>query len=139
MKLKYAHLADYAGADASGKVTIVGIFDRIYDALKGRPIPFPQFHIVAVFEARVTEGTDHKVQLQFIDQKKRAILQKFDGTIRFGPTGRGLPLHAPLLLGFGPGAISVPDLGGYEFRFMIDGKDIGGLPVTVTEPPSAPE
>lgn len=139
MKLKFAHLADYAGVDASGKLTIVGLFGQVYDAMKVEPVPFPQFHIVAVFEARVTEGTDHKVQLQLIDQQKRTVLRKFDGAIRFGPTGRGLPLQAPMLLGFGPGVISVPELGTYEFRFLIDGKDVGGLPVTVTEPPPPPE
>ena len=139
MKLKYAHLADYAGADVSGKLTLVGLFDVIWDQLRVRPVPFPQFHIAAVFEAKVIEGTDHRVQVQLIDQQKRTVLQRFDGQIRFAPAGRGGPLQAHLLLGFGPGTITVPDLGTYEFRFLIDGKDVGvGLPVLVREPEPPP-
>ncbi len=139
VKLRYAHLADFASVDAGGKVTIVGLFGQIYDTMKVRPIPFPLFHIVAMFEASVTEGTDHRAQLQLIDQQKRTVLRKFDLPIRFGPMGRGQPLQAPLLLQLGPGVIAVPDLGAYEFRFLIDGKDVGGLPVAVTEPPPPPE
>lgn len=138
MKLTFAHLADYASVDAGGKLTIVGLFGVIFDQMKVRPIPFPQFHIVSQFEAKVTEGTDHQVQVQLIDQQKRNVIRKFDGPIRFAPTGRGGPLQANLIMGFGPGAIAVPDLGTYEFRFMIDGKDIGGLPVLVIEPPPPP-
>jgi hypothetical protein len=139
VKLHYAHLADYAGVDSSGKLTIVGVFDTIWDRMKARPIPFPQFHIASVFDAKVTEGTDHRVQVQLIDQQKRTVLQRFDGQIRFAPSGRGGPLRANLLLGFGPSAISVPELGSYEFRFLIDGKDVGGLPVFVLEPPPPAE
>jgi hypothetical protein len=138
VKLKFAHLADYAQAEASGKLTIVGLFGVIFDQLKVRPIPFPQFHIVAQFEAKVTEGTDHRVQVQLIDQQKRTVLQRFDGAIRLAPSGRGGPLQANLLLAFGPG-LTVPDLGAYEFRFLIDGKDVGGLPIMVLEPQPPPE
>lgn len=42
MDLRFAHLADYASADASGKLTVVGVFDFIWDNLKQRPIPFPR-------------------------------------------------------------------------------------------------
>jgi uncharacterized protein DUF6941 len=139
VKLVYAHLADYAGVDAGGKLTMVGLFDTIWDRMKVRPIPFPQFHIASVFEAKVTEGTDHRVQVQLIDQRKRTVLQRFDGQIRFAPSGPGGPLRANLLLGFGPGAITVPELANYEFRFLIDGKDVGGVAVTVLEAPPPAE
>ena len=139
VKLKFAHLADYAGVDSGGKLTIVGLFGAVFDAMKVRPIPFPQFHIVGVFEAKLTEGTDHQVQVQLIDQQTRTVLRKFDGAIRFSPMGRGQPLQAPMLLGFGPNVITVPQHGTYEFRFLIDGKDVGGIPVSVSDPPQPPE
>src|SRR5947207_8108854 len=61
MELKFALLADYATADAAGKLTIVGVFGVVNDVVRVTPIPLPQFWIVAVFNAHVAEGTEHEV------------------------------------------------------------------------------
>jgi len=133
MQLKFAHLADYVGVDAAGKLTIVGQFGLVYDQLKARPIPFPPFYIVAVFQAHVTEGTDHQVRIHLVNSDGGPVLPPFEGQLKFAPSGKGKPLQANLIVGFGPG-LTVPDLGDYEFRFVVDGRDVGELSVSVVEP-----
>ena len=135
MELKFAHLSDYAAVDAAGKLTIVGQFGVVYDQLKLRPIPFPPFYIVAVFHAHVTEGTDHQIRIHLVNSDGGTVLPPFEGKLKFAPLGKGKPLHANLIVGFGPG-LTVPDLGDYEFRFLIDNRDVGELSVSVVEPPA---
>jgi uncharacterized protein DUF6941 len=133
MVLKFAHLADYAAADVSGKLTIVGQFGIVYDQLKARPIQFPPFYIVAAFQAHVTEGTEHQVRIHFVNSDGQPVMAPFEGPLKFAPSGKGKPLQAHLIVGFGLG-FSVPDLGDYEFRFVVDGRDVGELSVAVVEP-----
>lgn len=135
MRLKYAHLADYASA-SGGKLTLVGVFANVIDQLKVRPIPFPQFHLVAVFEGHISEGTEHNVMVRFLNEDGQPSGIEFSGDIKFAPTGRGRPIEANLLVGFPAGLISVPDHGDYEFRFQVDGHDIGGVTVSVVPPVS---
>ncbi|MDP3909025.1 MAG: hypothetical protein Q8Q14_01415 [Gemmatimonadales bacterium] len=136
MQLKYAHLTDFATVGNNGKLILVGIFSNIFDALKVKPIPFPQFHLVAVFEAHVTEGTEHKLTVRFVDGDGRPVIPEFHGPIKFKPTRKGRPMEGNVLIGFGPGTVKVPEHGDYEFRFQIDDHDAGGVIVAVTPPVS---
>ena len=125
--LKYAHLADYAAPGHLGKLTLVGIFDRIYGQRHQGAIPFPQFFLVAVFEASLVEGSDHRIAVKIVTADEHPTGFEVGGTLRFATTGEGQPLSAVLLLGFGPGVVSVPELGDYSFVFEIDGRRLGGL------------
>jgi uncharacterized protein DUF6941 len=137
MHLKFAHLADYAAPDSRGKLTIVGSFDIVFDAMKTRPIPFPPCYLVASFAASLSEGTDHEFEIRFVDADEHAVRESFRGSMHLRPFGPGYPLRANVVLGFGPEALTVPELGDYRFVFLVDGAPIGDLAVSVIEPPPA--
>ena len=134
MDLRFAHLTDYASADASGKLIVVGVFDFIWDNLKQRPIPFPPCHLVASFSGSVAEGSQHQVEIQFVDADEKPVLPALRAALLFKPFGPGFPLRAQLILAFGPGVLHVPELGDYHFRFLVDGRELGQLQVSALEP-----
>lgn len=137
MNLRFAHLADYASTDSSGKLTVVGAFDIVWDALKKRPIPFPPCYLVAAFAASLAEGTDHAIAVDLVDADETSVMPTITGQAKFRPFGPGYPLRANLILGFGPEALTVPELGDYSFRFSVDGTVVGETPVSVLEPPKS--
>lgn len=134
MELRFAHLADFASADASGKLTVVGVFDIVLDKLKQRPIPFPLCHLVASFSASVAEGSHHQLEIQFADADEKPVNPAFRAPLTFRPFGPGYPLRAQVIVGFGPGALRVQELGDYHFRFLVDGHELGRVSVSALEP-----
>lgn len=138
MELRFAHLADYGAADASGKLTLVGIFDIIWDALKQRPIPFPPCYLVASFAASLSEGSSHRIEIRFLDADDQPVMDSVKLDVAFRATGPGNPLRAQLILAFGPGALQVPDVGDYCIRFLVDDASVGETPVSVRDPAPAP-
>lgn len=138
MELRFAHLADYATVDSgNGKLTLVGVFDVVWDMLQQRPIPFPLCFLVASFSASIAQGTEHQLEIELVDADEKAVHRSHPLPILFRPYGPGYPLRAQLAVPIPPGAISVPELGDYRFRFLIDGSEVGDLPVLVIEPPRA--
>jgi hypothetical protein len=125
MRLRFAHLADFAGPGHQGKLVVVGIFNRIYDRQKIRPIPFPPFYLVAVFEASLAEGSEHQVKVTIVNADERPTGFEMGGNLSFYTTGEGQPLHAVLLTGFGPQVVKVPELGDFAFVFEVDGTVVG--------------
>ena len=103
MELRFAHLADYAAADAAGKLTIVGTFDIVWDQLKTRPIPFPPCYLVASFAANLAEGTEHDLEIALVDADEKPVMDRIQGKLQFRPFGPGYPLRSNLLIGFGQG------------------------------------
>jgi hypothetical protein len=134
MELRFAHLADYAAADASGKLTIVGTFDLVFDRLKEVPIVFPPCHLIAVFAASVSEGSRHRLRVRFADSDEQDIIEPIETDTAFNPTGPGYPMKAAFLAHFGPETLKVPHLGDYHFSFIMDGAELGRVAVTVLEP-----
>lgn len=135
MELRFAHLADYAAADASGKVTIVGIFDVVWDHMGVKPIPFPPCYLVASFAASVSEGSKHDVEIRFLDADDQQVMPPIKAELSFQTSGPGNPLRAQVLLGLGPGAVRVPQAGDYVFRFYVDGQRQGEVSVSARTPP----
>lgn len=136
MELLFAHSADYAGVDGSGKLTIVGAFDIVWDAAGQRPIPFPPFYLVAAFEASIAEGADHEIEIRLVDDDEVAHSNMIKGGLQFRAHGVGHQARAHLLIGFGPGVVTVPELGDYYFRFKVGGAEVGGVRVSALAPPT---
>ncbi len=85
MELRFSHLADFATVDASSKPTIVGIFDRVMCQPNQSPIPFPGFHLVASFEASISEGAEHELEIAFInedEETQRTSCERSDLSLR---------------------------------------------------------
>lgn len=135
MQLKFAHLADYAAQDSAGKLTLVGVFDIVWDRMNERPIPFPPCYLAAGITASLADGTDHDLEIRFVDADEKPLIESFRGKLKLQPFGPGFPLRANVLIGFGPSALRVPEPGDYHFRFLIDDYEVGELPVSVLVPP----
>lgn len=135
MELRFAHLADYAAADASGKITLVGIFDVVWDQLKLRPIPFPPCYLVASLAASLSEGSAHRLEARLLDADHQKISDLFDAEVGFQTSGPGHPLRTQVIVGFGPGALRVPELGEYVIRVVVDGLSQGEIPLVVRDLP----
>lgn len=135
MELRFAHLADYASADASGKLTVVGIFDVVFDRAKARPIAFPPCYLLASLASSIAEGSVHQFEVRFVDADERDVVEPIRAQLTFRPFGPGYPQRAVFLAGFGPETLAVPDLGDYHFAFVIDSVEIGRVSVTVLESP----
>lgn len=126
MELKFVHLADYATAGDKGKLTIVGIFDRL-GAAADRPIGMPPFHIVGAFRAHLPEGTEHTLEIRMVTQDGAEI---FNGQLplRFVPNPTR-QLEANFTIGvFG---LSLPDVGEYAFHLFVDNIHKGLLAFSV--------
>lgn len=136
MELRFAHLADFASADSSGKLTVVGIFDIVWDRAGVRPIALPPFYLLAKFEASIAEGADHEIEITLVDDDENAQGSTIKGTLEFRTHGVGHPAQSHLLIGFGLGAVSIPDTGDYHFRFRVAGKDVGSVRLSALTPPA---
>ena len=136
MELLFAHSADYAGVDGGGKLTIVGVFDIVWAAGGHAPIPFPPFYLVAAFEASIAEGADHKIEIRLVDDDEVAHSNIITSEMQFRAHGVGHQARAHLLIGFGPGVVTVPEFGDYYFRFKVSGADVGEVRVTALAPPT---
>lgn len=134
MELRFAHLADYAAADSSGKVTLVGIFDLVWDRMDVRPVPFPPCYLVASFAASLAEGSSHQLEIRLVDDDEETVLPALNADLHFGASGPGNPLRAQVIMGFGPGTLRVPQPGDYAFTFLVDGVPRGRVPVSVRKP-----
>jgi hypothetical protein len=137
MELRFAHLADFASADASGKLTIVGIFDIVWQQGDQRPVPFPPCYVVAAFAASVAEGSAHSVEMALYDADEHAVWDGLKADLQFRPFGPGYPARAQYVIGFGPGVLAVPEPGDYHMVFRVDGNQVGEASVSVLARPPA--
>ena len=136
MELLFAHSADYAGVDGSGKLTIVGAFDILWHAAGQGPIAFPPFYLVAAFEASIAEGADHKIEIRLVDDDEVTHSNIISGALQFRAHGVGHQARANLLIGFASDVVTVPDLGDYYFRFKVGGTDVGEVRVSALAQPT---
>ena len=136
MELRFAHLADFASADSSGKLTVVGIFDIVWDRLGVRPISLPPCYLLAKFEASIAEGAEHEIEISLVDDDEKPYGSVIKGTLEFRTHGVGHPAQSHLLVGFGLGALSVPELGDYHFRFKVAGRVVGSVRLSALTPPA---
>ena len=135
MRLTYAHIADYASVASDGKLTIVGAFDVVWRRDGMRPVPFPPFYVVAGFEASLSEGPEHSIEVALVNDDEEGTGLVLNGVLHFRASGVGHPARANIIVGFGPGAVAVPDIGDYHLRFSVGGTLVGTLRVTVLPAP----
>jgi hypothetical protein len=134
VRLTAALLADYANVTTDGKLNVMGVFGRM--TVTRLPITYPSLYLVARFEARVTEGTRHTVQVALVDTDGQEVVPKLAPIpLHFQITGPGRPLRAQLLMEFAD--LRLPVLGEYDFHIFVDGEYLESVPLyleSVSEP-----
>ena len=130
MEVDLALLADAATIDGSGKLNILGIFDRL--TTSAFPTRHPRLSLVLRFAAGLQELGKHEVgiALKAPDGKQ---LVRIDGEMNLapGPLARGVVLVPHVLNMDG---LVFPVAGRYSFDVKVDGEHHVSIPLSVHGP-----
>ncbi|MDH3206379.1 MAG: hypothetical protein OEO79_07195 [Gemmatimonadota bacterium] len=133
MEVDLALLADAATIDGSGKLNILGIFDRL--TTSSFPTRHPRLSLVLRFAAGLQEVGKHEVgiKLKAPDGKE---LVRIDGEMNLapGPSGSGGAILVPHVLNMD--GLIFPAAGRYAFDVRVDGEHHVTIPLTVHGPES---
>ena len=127
MNLDFAFIADAATVDGGGKLSVLGIFDRI------RARDFPARHgrisLVMRLAAAADDAGAHEADIRLTDPEGGQVL-RLDGTLRVGdapPASTGITTRVPHVLNLDGISFKMP--GTYEFEIRIDGELVAKLPL----------
>ena len=119
MEIDLALLADAATVDGSGKLNILGVFDRI--SALGFPAPHPHLSLVLRFMASMNEAGTHAVEIRISDPDGGEML-KMNGEIQVGPgpLETGGQVRVPQVVNIE--RLVFPKAGRYAFDVSVDGQ-----------------
>lgn len=123
--------ADYAKADASGKLDILGIFNRI------NAPAFPAVHrtlylVIRIIAAVGEYDVDHPFKLLFVNEDGEEQPPTIEGVMRFEKPKSGVQVQADTIVELGD--LVLPKPGRYEFRLVINQDVKGVLPLEIVQP-----
>lgn len=130
MEIDLALLADAATIDGSGKLNVLGVFDRINAS------EFPARHgrvaLVLRFAAGVHESGEHEVEIALRGPRDDEKVH-LDGTIQFGPgpMQQGGEIRVPHVLNLD--GLVFEEAGRYTFDIEVDGEHLRSIPLTVVD------
>jgi hypothetical protein len=130
MDIDLALLADAATVDASGKLNILGVFDRIGSS--SFPARHPRLSLVLRFTAGIQEAGRHHVDIYLRDEDGEEVVH-LDGDMQLPPGsgGPGRPIRVPHVLDID--GLVFPRPGRYSFDVRVDGTHQVGVPLLVTD------
>lgn len=135
IRLEWGHLADYAAEGAGGKMTLVGIFQRIYVPKDAPQVQMPMCYLAAQIGASIVDGAEHTVRLRLLDGNGHPVSGvPFQLPATFGSAGPGYGLStnvAILLVG-----IPLPGVGDYALEIAVDDVALGTVAFVVARQPS---
>jgi len=124
---------DYALIDQHGKLSVLGIFERIW--VERFPAVHPRLHLVLRLKGRRTEIGEHPIVIRLVDDGGREVLRG-DGAVQIGEPPAGvLEVEAGAVLAFD---VPLEHAGTYTFEITVDGKLEATVPITVSQVPSPP-
>lgn len=133
MDVDLALLADAATIDASGKLNILGVFDRI------RVARFPAKHgrvcLVLRFIGGTADAGPHELIIRLVDPSGQEMLS-LNGELKVAPGPGSLSggLRIPHVLNLD--GVVFPEAGRYSFEVILDGSHQVSLTLAVEPPPS---
>jgi hypothetical protein len=131
VNLAFAVACDYAIIDQHGKLSVLGMFERIW--VERFPAVHPRLHLVLRLKGRRTEIGDHPVQIRLVDDLGHEVLRG-DGTVQIGEPPAGvLEVEAGAVLAFD---IPLEHAGTYTFEITVDGRLEATVPLTVSQLPA---
>jgi len=132
VNVQLALVCDHAIIDQHGKLSVLGIFDRIW--VERFPAIHPRLHLVLRLKGRRTEIGDHTVLIQLVDDAGREILRG-EGNVQIGEPPAGiLDIEAAAVLAFD---VPLEKAGIYTFEIAVDGASVASVPITVAQMPSS--
>lgn len=132
MNVQLALVCDHAIIDQHGKLSVLGIFDRIW--VERFPAIHPRLHLVLRLKGRRTEVGDHTVLIQLVDDSGREILRG-EGNVQIGEPPAGIvDIEAAAVLAFD---VPLERTGVYTFEIAVDGARVASVPIAVAQMPSS--
>jgi hypothetical protein len=131
MEVDLALLADAATIDGSGKLNILGIFDRL--STTSFPTRHPHLSLVLRFSAGVHEVGPHEVLISLKAPDGHEVV-RIDGEMNLsaGPMGVQGGVLVPHVLNMD--GLIFPVAGRYAFDVRVDGEHHVTIPLTVDGP-----
>lgn len=135
MDVDLALLCDAATVDASGKLNILGIFDRI--GVKELPARHGRLALVLRFRGDVSDVGEHEVEITVDDPEGDRIFQA-DGKLRIGANSRSARegMRVPQIVNFD--RMVFENEGRYLFDVKVDGVHQAAVPLVVFRAGGAP-
>jgi hypothetical protein len=131
VNVQLALVCDHAIIDQHGKLSVLGIFDRIW--VERFPAIHPRLHLVLRLKGRRTEVGDHGVLIQLMDDVGREVLRG-EGNVQIGEPPAGVvDIEAAAVLAFD---VPLEHAGVYTFEIAVDGAHAAAVPITVTQMPA---
>ena len=131
MNIALAVVCDHALIDQAGKLSVIGIFERIW--VERFPAVHPRLHLVLRLKGRRTEVGEHPVTIVLLNPEGREILRG-DGTVQIGEPPAGVTeVEAGAVLAFD---VPLERAGTYTFDIAVDGERAATVPVAVTQMPA---
>jgi hypothetical protein len=131
VNIALAVVCDHALIDQAGKLSVIGIFERIW--VERFPAVHPRLHLVLRLKGRRTEIGDHPVEIVLHDPDGRDVLRG-DGSVQIGEPPAGVTeVEAGAVLAFD---VPLERPGVYTFDIAVDGEHQASVPVTVSQMPT---
>lgn len=131
MNVQLALVCDHAIIDQHGKLSVLGIFDRIW--VERFPAIHPRLHLVLRLKGRRTEVGSHTVLIQLADDTGREVLRG-EGNVQIGEPPAGVTdIEAAAVLAFD---VPLERPGVYTFEIAVDDARVASVPITVAQMPA---
>jgi len=130
MDIDLALLADAATVDASGKLNILGVFDRL--GADTFPARHPRLVLVLRFTAGLQESGLHQVDISLRDPDGEEVVH-MDGEMQLAPARGGATdaIRVPHVLNID--GLVFPREGRYAFDVSVDGEHHVSIPLLVAD------
>ena len=127
MQIDLALLADAATVDGSGKLNILGVFDRI-DA-HAFPAQHGRIALVLRFSGDFNDAGQHHLRMRLVGPNAQE-LAAVEGELHLGPPPQpDIPIHIPHIINMD--GVVFGAAGTYTFDVHLDGRHEVSVPLTV--------
>lgn len=131
MIVALAVVCDHALIDQAGKLSVIGIFERIW--VERFPAVHPRLHLVLRLKGRRTEIGRHPLLIQLLDPDGREVLRG-DGAVQIGEPPAGVTeVEAGAVMSFD---VPLERSGTYHFAITVDDEPAAEVPIVVTQMPA---
>ena len=134
MEVDLALLADAATIDATGKINILGIFDRI--SVSQFPAQHGRISLVLRLTAGTSEVGTHEMEIRLSDPNGAEVLSLNGEMQLVGGPDAGAAIRVPHILNLD--GLVFPGPGRYSFDVRVDGEHHVSISLVVDGPPLGP-
>ena len=129
--LRHSLFADFVAPGDGGKITVVGIFEKLTLSREQLGKVVGAFFFFIQIEWSIAEGSHHDADFAIVDGNGDLVGHRFRYPKIAGRSGGpGLPLSARIITQM---SVAFPDFGDFTVEVKVDGVRIGGALLSVVE------